>query len=68
MLIIATAAVGNSHISWMKLAGNCLGTQAISTSQLEWPGFKYSLGVEVMNENEGIQAFISGVNISEERR
>lgn len=52
----------------MKLAGSCLGAQALSRSELVWPGLKYSLGVEVIHENEGIQNLNSGANISEEHK
>lgn len=67
MLIIVTVAVvgNNIHTPWIKLA--ILGPQDVSRLELEGSGLRYSLGVEVMNENEGIECLISGVNILKEQ-
>ena len=60
------AIVGhNIRASWVKWR-SCLRCQDVSGSELERRGLKYSLGVEVGNENEGIQSLIGGVSVSEE--
>ena len=52
------------HLEWNELS--CLRRQDVSGSELERRGLKYSLEVEVGNENEGIQSLIGGISVSEE--
>lgn len=60
-VIVAATAVGDIHVSWMKWAESHLAAQAISRAEV-----KYSQGVEVMSEKEGIQSLIRGVSTAEE--
>lgn len=60
LVVAAVPVVGNNiHTSWVKLTGSCFRAQDVSRSELEGPGLKYGLGVDVMNGNEGIQSLIS---------
>lgn len=66
-ILVDTATVDNNiHASWMKLSGSCLRAQDSCRSELERLRLKCSLGVEAMNEGEGIQSLIRGVHMSEE--
>ena len=62
LILVDTATVDNILASWMKLPGSCLRVQDSSRSELESLGLKCSLGVEAMNEGEGIQSLIQSLS------